>query len=97
MSVPDLHQHRETNGESRKAFHDLDQVVKGVRHFQRDDQQSYRESEDGIAKSFQTGDFSATPTEAFFFWHYSQFLQALPHEFDWNGIVLKPSVQPSSL
>lgn len=64
MLIPDLGEHREADGEGGKAFDDVEQIVKSVRHFQRDDQQGDGEGEDGIAEGFEAGNLSRAPLEA---------------------------------
>src|SRR5262249_57760676 len=39
-------------------------IVPGLRNFERDDQQRYRESEDGVAEGFDAGDFVGAPGNA---------------------------------
>ena len=63
-SSPDDREHEKANREGRKAAHGVGEVAEILRHIERDDEQSERKSEHGVAESFQSGYFAAAQTKA---------------------------------
>src|SRR5262249_51641882 len=66
MVVPDLHQHGEADGEGYKALHRQNQLIKGVRHLERDDKQSHGKGKNSVGEAFQPGDLATPPAEMLF-------------------------------
>ena len=64
MPVPNECEKEEAEGEGGEAAHHGDEIRKGLRHIERDHQQSEGETENGVAESFEACDFAAALAKA---------------------------------
>jgi hypothetical protein len=58
LHEPDVEEHREGDGEGEEAAHRHQQLVEGLRHFERDDQQRDGEGDDRVRERLDARDLS---------------------------------------
>jgi hypothetical protein len=66
VGVPDEDEENEADGEGDEAAERVVQLLEGVRHFERDDQERHGEAKDDVREAIHTGHGSAAQAEAVF-------------------------------